>query len=77
MPLLPVLNESIPPGACSHVQSCPLFPKFHMASSLRYWVEAYCFTEFRTCKRYESMSTGKPPSPTLLPNGKDLHAFTR
>jgi hypothetical protein len=48
---------------------------FRLRSSLQYWKDSYCESDFGRCKRFQSMVDGRPPPPTMLPNGKDVHAL--
>lgn len=58
-------------SACSHAQTCPLFPL--LKSSFSGWREYYCDSADRwhNCARYKMSRTGRPVPITLLPNGKD------
>jgi len=57
---------------CSHISSCELFPKFGLRGSLKVWQTFYCHGNFEGCARYRSSLAGRPPSPNLLPNGREL-----
>ena len=65
-------SESV---ACSHVTTCPLFPKLN--ASLAGWRDAYCntATEYITCARYQMSKGGSPVPLALLPNGKMVDAI--
>jgi hypothetical protein len=61
--------------ACSHVSSCPLFPKLN--ASRAGWRDAYCntATNYQTCARYQLSLDNKPVPLALLPNGKVVDAL--
>lgn len=58
---------------CPHKDSCALFPLFRLRSSLAYWMDSYCHSEFTRCQRYKLMCEGRPPPATMLPSGKHVH----
>lgn len=61
--------------ACSHVSTCPLFPKLN--ASLAGWRDAYCntATEYQNCARFQMSLGGGPVPLALLPNGKMVDAI--
>ncbi len=55
--------------ACSHVSSCPLFPKLN--ATLQIWRDSYCdtSTEWKNCERFKLSGSGRRVPIGLLPNG--------
>lgn len=65
-------NDTGSQGACSHISTCELFPRFGLNASLKVWQTFYCGGNYASCARYKSALAGRPPPPNLLPNGKLL-----
>lgn len=55
--------------ACSHIKTCPLFPKFRLSANLKIWQIKYCEGEFAKCDRYKRSCKGEAVPSNLLPNG--------
>lgn len=58
--------------ACSHKDSCGLFPIITLSSALKIWQTFYCDGKYETCLRFQRSSKGERVPPNLLPNGKIL-----
>ena len=58
--------------ACSHKDSCALFPVISLSSALKIWQTFYCDGKHETCLRYQRSLKGEKVAPNLLPNGKEL-----
>lgn len=58
--------------ACTHIDSCPLFPFFNMRATLGVWKAMYCQSNFEGCARLELTLAGEVVPWNLLPNGKKL-----
>jgi hypothetical protein len=58
--------------ACSHANTCPLFPLFSLKASLSVWQLHYCNGQFENCERLKRAKAGERVPPNLLPNGKSL-----
>ncbi|BAU48770.1 hypothetical protein SVA_2220 [Sulfurifustis variabilis] len=58
--------------ACTHKESCALFPVISLSSALKIWQTFYCDGRHETCERYKLSLAGQPVAASLLPNGKLL-----
>ena len=58
--------------ACSHIESCELFPELTTNSALKVWQTFYCSGNYSKCERYKKALEGKAIPITMLPNGKVL-----
>ncbi len=58
---------------CSRIQTCKLFPKFALRSSLKVWAASYCEGSFETCERYKLATANRPVPENMLPNGRELN----
>ena len=58
--------------ACTHKDSCALFPVISLSSALKIWQTFYCDGNYETCLRYQRSLKGEKVPPNLLPNGKAL-----
>lgn len=58
--------------ACTHKESCALFPVISLSSALKIWQTFYCDGRYQTCERYKLSLAGQPVAASLLPNGKIL-----
>lgn len=58
--------------ACTHKESCALFPVISLSSALKIWQTFYCDGRYETCERYKLSLAGQPVAASLLPNGKML-----
>lgn len=58
--------------ACTHKESCALFPVISLSSALKIWQTFYCDGKYETCLRYQRSLKGEKVPPNLLPNGKAL-----
>ncbi|MBI3545113.1 MAG: hypothetical protein HY081_00750 [Gammaproteobacteria bacterium] len=58
--------------ACSHKDSCGLFPIITLSSALKIWQTFYCDGKYETCLRFQRSNNGERVPPNLLPNGKTL-----
>lgn len=59
--------------ACTHKETCPLFPLFSMKSTLQLWQLHYCDSkDYVKCDRYQRTARGERVPPTLLPDGTSL-----
>jgi hypothetical protein len=58
--------------ACTHKESCALFPVISLSSALKIWQTFYCEGRYATCERYKLSLAGQPVAASLLPNGKML-----
>lgn len=58
--------------ACTHKDSCAMFPVISLSSALKIWQTFYCESRFDTCERYQRSNKGQSVPPNLLPNGKGL-----
>ncbi len=58
--------------ACSHIESCELFPELTTNSALKVWQTFYCSGDYSKCERYKKALEGKAIPITMLPNGKVL-----
>ncbi|MHB8744387.1 MAG: ACT domain-containing protein [Sulfuricaulis sp.] len=58
--------------ACTHKDSCALFPVISLSSALKIWQTFYCDGKYETCLRYQRSLKGEKVPPNLLPNGKAL-----
>lgn len=58
--------------ACSHKDSCAMFPIISLSSALKIWQTFYCDGQHETCLRYQRSLKGEKVPPNLLPNGKAL-----
>ncbi len=58
--------------ACSHKDSCAMFPIISLSSALKIWQTFYCDGQHETCVRYQRSLKGEKVAPNLLPNGKEL-----
>ncbi len=65
--------------ACTHKDSCALFPVISLSSALKIWQTFYCDTQHENCLRYQRSLKGEKVPPNLLPNGKalDLHVESK
>jgi hypothetical protein len=63
--------------ACSHAQTCPLFP--HLRASLAGWKTSYCDStdKWSECARHRASAAGKAVPITLLPNGTNISGVTQ
>ena len=59
-------------AACTHIDSCTLFPFFNMRATLGVWKAMYCQANFERCARLELTLAGEVVPWNLLPNGKKL-----
>ena len=60
---------------CPNVVHCPMFPRFTSGKMLSIYRSIYCETldgSHQQCARYQMMSKGTRPPPTLLPNGDSI-----
>ncbi|MHB8623516.1 MAG: ACT domain-containing protein [Sulfuricaulis sp.] len=58
--------------ACTHKDSCALFPVISLSSALKIWQTFYCDGKYETCLRFQRSLKGEKVPPNLLPNGKAL-----
>jgi len=58
--------------ACTHKDSCALFPVISLSSALKIWQTFYCDGQHETCVRFQRSLKGEKVAPNLLPNGKEL-----
>lgn len=58
--------------ACTHKDSCALFPVISLSSALMIWQTFYCDGQHETCLRFQRSLKGEKVPPNLLPNGKLL-----
>lgn len=58
--------------ACTHKDSCAMFPVISLSSALKIWQTFYCDGQHETCVRYQRSLKGEKVAPNLLPNGKEL-----
>lgn len=58
--------------ACSHKDSCALFPVISLNSALQIWQTFYCDGNHETCLRFQRSAQGLKVPANLLPNGKLL-----
>jgi len=58
--------------ACTHKDSCALFPVISLSSALKIWQTFYCDSQHENCLRYQRSLKGEKVPPNLLPNGKVL-----
>ena len=58
--------------ACTHKDSCALFPVISLSSALMIWQTFYCDGQHETCLRFQRSLKGEKVPPNLLPNGKVL-----
>ncbi len=63
--------------ACSHTQSCQLYPQFAADPGLKLWQQHYCESDYAKCARYQIALSGTTIPLTLLPNGKQLHRYRK
>jgi hypothetical protein len=54
------------------MSSCELYPQFTLDQMRRFWIAKYCEADYSPCARLKLVEQGRPVSPTLLPNGRDL-----
>jgi hypothetical protein len=62
---------------CPHAESCALYGRFTMRSSLRIWQIHFCEDDFRRCERFQRAARGERVPDTLLPNGDTLNGARR
>jgi hypothetical protein len=71
-------TDPTPDGPCTHKEGCSLFPLLKLRTSLQYWIASYCdSSEYSRCARYQSMKAGRPPPPTMLPNGRTVGSIDK
>jgi hypothetical protein len=58
--------------ACTHKDTCALFPVISLSSALKIWQTFYCDSQHENCLRYQRSLKGEKVPPNLLPNGKVL-----
>jgi len=58
--------------ACTHKDSCALFPVISLSSALQIWQTFYCDGKHETCLRFQRSAQGQKVPANLLPNGKLL-----
>lgn len=58
--------------ACTHKDSCALFPVISLNSALQIWQTFYCDGNHETCLRFQRSAQGLKVPANLLPNGKLL-----
>lgn len=58
--------------ACTHKDSCALFPVISLNSALQIWQTFYCDGKHETCLRFQRSAQGQKVPANLLPNGKLL-----
>lgn len=58
--------------ACTHKDSCALFPVISLNSALQIWQTFYCDGKHETCQRFQRSAQGQKVPANLLPNGKLL-----
>lgn len=58
--------------ACTHKDSCALFPVISLSSALQIWQTFYCDGAHETCLRFQRSAQGQKVPANMLPNGKTL-----
>ena len=61
------------PNRCPNTERCPLYARFVLGSTLRFWKERYCEAAAHdSCERLKRSSLGQVVPDTLLPDGASL-----
>lgn len=58
--------------SCPNVDKCPMFPMFTLKSILEIYKRSFCHSDYRSCRRYQTMMAGTRPPAELLPDGQKL-----